>query len=384
MDPRTFKTSSAGKCLKTREQYWAFIPNPLPPRIDYTPEIISALSNADRSLGKLSGIGSQLPNPYLLIAPYIRREAVSSSRIEGTLASLGDLFYFEATKSQTPKVPDVKEVENYVRAMEYGIKLLSKLPISTRLIRKIHGVLMKGVRGESATPGEIRKSQNWIGPPGCTIINSSYVPPPVKEMKIALGELESYIHSNPIDPVLIQCALVHYQFESIHPFLDGNGRIGRLLITFFLYERGCLTHPLLYLSSFFEKYREEYYSRLLSISQKGEWSDWLIFFLKGITNQCEAALEDAGKILNLHSKYRILLGGTKKIPETAYRLIDEIFQNPVISISGLSKEWAIAFNSVKRGVLRLVEVGILKEATGRKRGKLFTAPELLDLLSEKK
>ena len=383
MDPRDFENSSAGKCIKTPGQYWAFIPNPLPPRIDYTPELISTLSNADRSLGKLSGIGSLLPNPYLLISSFARREAVSSSRIEGTLALLSDLFYFEATKSQTPEVPDVKEVENYVRAMELGIKRLSKLPISTRLIRGIHKVLMEGVRGGYATPGELRKSQNWIGPPGCTINNATYVPPPVEEMKIALGAMERYIHSNPTEPVLIQCALLHSQFETIHPFLDGNGRIGRLLITFFLYERGYLTLPLLYLSSFFEKYREEYYSRLLAISRKGEWNDWLIFFLNGITNQCGDALEDAGKILNLHSKYQRLLGSTKKIPETAHRLIEDIFRNPVISISGLSREWKISFNSVKRGVLRLVRVGILKEVTGRARGKLFAATELLDLLAGK-
>lgn len=381
MNPDDFKNSAAGKCIKTLGGYWAFIPNPLPPRIEYDQELINLLSDADRLLGELSGTGRLLPNPYLLIAPYVRREAVSSSRIEGTQASLNDLFFFEAEEQQLPKVPDVREVRNYVRAMEYGINRLKKLPVSIRLVKEIHKILMEGVRGKHATPGELRRTQNWIGPPGCTLNESTYVPPPVEEMKQSLGEWEKYLHSNPKQPPLIQCALMHYQFETVHPFLDGNGRIGRLLITFFLCEKNYLTQPLLYLSAFFDRFRDEYYSRLLAISQQGDWHGWVKFFLRGVATQSKDALTDARKILDLHTKYQNVLRNTKKIPVAAHRLIDELFANPVISIAGLSKKWDTPFISVKRGVSRLVEIGILREATDRKRNKLFIATELMKLLT---
>lgn len=381
MNPKDFQNSSSGKCIKTFKGCWAFIPNVLPPAIDYDKSLIRLLSDADRLLGELSGTGRLLPNPYLLISPYIRREAVSSSRIEGTQASLNDLFFFEAAETEEPKVPDVREVRNYVRAMEYGIERLKDLPISVRLIREIHEILMQGVRGEHATPGELRRSQNWIGPPGCSLNEATFVPPPVEEMKESLSQWEKYLHSNTDEPPLIQCALMHYQFEAIHPFVDGNGRIGRLLITFFLCEREFLTQPLLYLSAFFDRYREEYYSRLLAVSQKGDWRGWIEFFLRGIAHQCREAILDAERILDLHIEYQRMLERIQKIPETAHRLIDEIFLNPVISISGLSKRWGIPFMSIKRGVLRLVEVGILEEVKGRKRNKLFIARKLMELLT---
>jgi Fic family protein len=380
LNPKDFENSTTGKCKNIRG-YWAFVPNPLPPEINYDRELIRLLSEADRLLGELSGTGSLLRNPYLLIAPYIRREAVASSRIEGTQASLSDLFFFEAAESEEQKVPDVLEVRNYVKAMEYGLKRLKDLPISGRLIREIHGVLMEGVRGDNLTPGEFRRSQNWIGPPGCLLNEATYVPPPVEEMHQALSDWEKYLHSNPEEPTLIQCTLMHYQFEAIHPFLDGNGRIGRLLITFFLCERGYLTQPLLYLSAFFERFRDEYYSRLLDVSKKGDWCEWIEFFLRGMVSQSKDALSDAKKILALHAEYQNKLEKTKKIPESAHRLIDEIFLNPVISISELSKKWNLQFNTVKRGVQRLAKIGILQEVDGRKRNKLFIAPELMNLLT---
>ncbi|MDA2918471.1 Fic family protein [Desulfobacterota bacterium AH_259_B03_O07] len=381
MNPKEFEHSTAGRCINTLTGYWAFVPNPLPPEISYDGELIRLLSDADRLLGELSGTGRLLPNPYLLIAPYIRREAVSSSRIEGTQASLDDLFFFEAVESEVPRVPDVREVRNYVRAMEYGLERLKGLPISGRLIREIHGVLMEGVRGDYLTPGEFRQSQNWIGPPGCLLNDATYVPPPVEEMNQALSDWEKYLHSNPEEPPLIQCALMHYQFEAIHPFLDGNGRVGRLLITFFLCERKYLTQPILYLSEFFEKYRAEYYSRLLGVSQRGDWQKLIEFFLRGVIYQSKDAISDAKKILHIHADYKNKLEKTKKIPESAHRLIDEIFLNPVISISGLSKKWNLPFNSVKTGVSRLIQIGILRETEGRRRNKLFIASELMTLLS---
>ncbi|MCK4908826.1 MAG: Fic family protein, partial [Planctomycetes bacterium] len=223
MDPNIFKHSTSGKCLKTPGDYWAFIPNPLPPDIKYDEKLSFLLSEANRLLGELSGTGRLLPNPYLLIGPYSRREAVSSSRIEGTRASLSDLFFYEADEPAKPKVTDVREVYNYVRAMEYGIDRLKKMSISTRLIREIHKILMTGVKGEYATPGEFRRTQNWIGPPGCRLSEAPYVPPPPEEITKALSDWEKYFHSNPAEPPLIQGALMHYQFEAIHPFLDGNG-----------------------------------------------------------------------------------------------------------------------------------------------------------------
>lgn len=381
MNPQNFKNTTAGKCIRTLRDHYAFLPNPLPPRISYDRNLSFLLSEAGRLLGELSGTGRLLPNPYLLISPYIRREAVSSSRIEGTQASLSDLFFFEAAEPEKPRVPDVREVQNYVRAMEYGIGRLNELPISIRLICEIHKVLMEGVRGEHMTPGELRRSQNWIGLPGCTLNEATFIPPPVEEMNDALSNWEKYLHSNPKEPPLIECALMHYQFEAIHPFLDGNGRIGRLLITFFFCGRGFLSQPLLYLSAFFEKYREEYYSKLLAVSQKGDWRGWIEFFLRGVANQAREAISDANKILELHTEYQKILERTKKIPESAHRLIDEVFLNPFISISRLSNKWNRPFNSVKLGVMRLVRIGILQEMPGRKRNKIFFAPKLLDLLT---
>lgn len=381
MNPKDFQNSTAGRCINTLKGYWAFVPNPLPPEITYDKELISLLTEAHRLLGELSGTVRLLPNPYLLIAPYTRREAVSSSKIEGTEASLSDLFFFEAAELEEPRVPDVLEVRNYVRAMERGLERLKKLPISSRLVREIHGVLMEGVRGEHLTPGEFRRTQNWIGSPGCSLNGATYAPPPVEEMQVALGEWEKYLHSNSEEPPLIHCALMHYQFEAIHPFLDGNGRIGRLLIAFFLSEKGYLTQPLLYLSAFFEKYRDEYYSRLLDVSKKGNWLKWIEFFLRGVITQSEDAISDAKRIFELHDEYKRKLERTKKIPESAHRLINQIFLNPVISISELSKKWNLPFNSVKTGVSRLVQIGVLRGVGERKKNKLFVASELMRLLT---
>jgi Fic family protein len=377
-----FAGSKSGKCIKTTGGYCAFVPNPLPPPLKYDKKLIHLLSDADRQIGELAGTGRLLPNPYFLIRPYIRQEAVSSSRIEGTQTSLSDLFYFEASEQKRLRASDVLEVNNYVRAMEHGLERVKTLPVSVRLIREIHNILMEGVRGENRTPGELRTSQNWIGPPGCTLNDATYVPPPAEEMKRALSDLEKYIHSNPEEPPLVQCALIHYQFEAIHPFLDGNGRIGRLLINFFLCERGYLPQPLLYLSSFFEKYRNEYYSLLLAVSLKTDWRAWLEFFLRGIVVQAQDAISKAKKILELYGEYQRILSSSKKIPETSPRLIEEVFSNPVISISGMSKKWKVPYNSIKTGVERLVKIGILREETSRRRNKLFIAPRLMAILTE--
>ena len=381
MNQEDFRSSTAGKCIRTisRYPYWAYVPNPLPPKIEMDWELVGLLSKADITLGKLSGAGQLLTNPNLLISPFIRREAVMSSRIENTQSGLEDLFLFEADETQLPPVSDVKEVLNYVRAMEYGIKRLPELPISSRLICEIHEILMKGVRGEGATPGLLRTSQNWIGSPGCDLTDATYVPPPEQEMKQCFSDLEKYIHSDPQEPALIQCALVHYQFEAIHPFLDGNGRIGRLLITFMLLEKGLLSQPLLYLSDFFEQHRDEYYRLLLNVSQKGDWKAWFTFFLNGVRQQSEDALSTIQKLLNLQSEYRAL-GTGRKVPKSVNRLIDYLFASPIISISALSKAWKMPFPTVQRGVDYLIEKDILREITGGQRNRLFVAHEIFDTI----
>jgi Fic family protein len=380
LNPKDFENSSTGKCRKNLQGYYTFIPNPLPPGIMYNDTLISLLSRADRLLGELSGTGRILKNPYLLISPYIRREAVSSSKIEGTQSSLSDLFFYEASEIKRPRIQDVKEVHNYVLAMEEGIRLLRELPVSTRLITKLHEILMKGVRGGHGTPGELRRSQNRIGPPGCSLDEATFVPPPVDEMHSALSDWEKYVNSAAKEPVLLQAALMHYQFEAIHPFIDGNGRIGRLLITIFLCQKDSLSQPLLYLSEFFEQFRSEYYARLLAISRVGDWQGWFEFFLRGVINTAESALANAKSILSLYDDYSRLLNEAKRLPEIAHKLLDEIFMSPLISVSNLSKRWGVSFNSVKAGVTRLEQIGLLSEITGRERNKLFASKELMKIL----
>ena len=382
MNPEAFKNSTAGKCIRTitRPPYWAYVPNPLPPKIVVDWELVNLLSKANGKLEELSSAGQLMPNVHPLIKPLlIRREAVTSSRIENTQSGLEDLFFFEADQTEPSLASDVKEVLNYVRALEHGIERLRELPISSRLICEIHGILMKEVRGEHATPGSMRTSQNWIGSPGCTLMDATYVPPPVPEMKQCFSDLERYIHSNPQEPALIQCALVHYQFEAIHPFVDGNGRIGRLVIMFMLLEKKLLSQPLLYLSDFFEQHRDEYYRLLLNVSQKGDWKAWITFFLNGVRQQSEDALLTIQKLLDLQSKYRALTTG-RRVPKVVNRLIDYLFASPVISISALSKAWEVPFPTVQRGVDYLIEKGILKEITGGKRNRLFVADEIFNTI----
>ena len=381
MNPEDFKNSTAGQCMRTIREpaYWAYVPHPLPPKIEVDWELANLLSTAGTKLGELSGAGQLLPNPHLLIRPFIRREAVTSSRIENIQSGLDDLFLFEANESEPSPMSDVKEIINYVKAMEHGIKRLEDLPISSRLICEIHGILMKGVRSEYATPGAMRGSQNWIGSPGCTLMDATYVPPPLLEMKECFSDLEKYINSDAREPALIQCALVHYQFEAIHPFLDGNGRIGRLLITFMLLEKELLSQPLLYLSDFFERHRNAYYELLLNVSRKGDWKAWLTFFLNGVRQQSEDALATIQKLLNLQKQYREVASG-QRVPKSVDLLIEHLFAKPIISISELSKTWKMPFPTVQRGVGYLVEKGILGEITGGRRNRLFVANEIFNTI----
>lgn len=377
-----FKNSPSGKLIKTKTDYWTFIPNPLPPEgLDtFSADFVNILSEADRGIGALKSLSKLIPNPNLLIAPFVRKEAVQSSRIEGTQASLTDVFYYEASKEK-PKDPDVLEVLNYVKAMNYGFSRIGKLPLSLRLVREIHQKLMKGVRGDMLNPGEFRTTQNWIGPQGCTLNDATYVPPPVDEMNKLLNQLEKFLYTeDPIAP-LVKCALIHYQFEAIHPFLDGNGRVGRLLITFYLYQRGFLYYPILYLSDFFERHRDEYYDLLLGVSQSGDWEKWLKYFIRGVAEQSKAAEETGHDILNLQKNYRQLLQ-KESVPTPVFKLLDMLFVNPMVSLNGISEFLEVTWPTAKASVEQLIKLGILKEISGRKRNRIYCAEELLNIIAK--
>ncbi len=379
MEVTLFQNSPSGRLVRAVGGYWAFVPNPLPPELEWDNTLVSMVSRADLALGTLSGLGETLSNPHLLIYPFIRREAVLSSRIEGTQSSLSDLLLFEATRVE--KQRDVREVQNYVRAMEYGLKRLEELPLSLRLIRELHSILMEGVRGERAIPGEFRQSQNWIGPPGCTLNDATFVPPPVSEMMETLDQLEKFLHAHVELPPLVELALIHYQFEAIHPFLDGNGRIGRLLITLFLCQQGILTKPLLYLSAFFEHRRQEYYERLLEVSQKGAWREWIEFFLQAVIEQSGDAVQRARQLLDLQRHY-YQTSLEKGLPSTAGKLVELIFMKPVLNAKVAQEYLKVTFPAAQKAINALLDEGILTEITGGKRNKVYAAREILKILEE--
>lgn len=357
----------------------AFVPNPLPPKLNWSPELVAAVADAGHLLGRLAGEGGRLPNPHLLIRPFVRREAVLSSKIEGTQATLGELLADEAGAGVARAPDDLKEVRNYVVALEKGVARLGKLPLSLRLVKELHHTLMKGVRGDSAAPGEFRRIQNWIGPPGATVANARFVPPPPNELPACLDAWEKYLHERELPP-LMQVALLHYQFEAIHPFIDGNGRVGRLLITLFLLERGLLPSPLLYLSAFFEATRRDYYDLLTDVSRRGEWEPWILYFLRGVAHQARDALDRVERINTLREKWRHSLASKQTRPIMA--LLDRITGNPFVTTGGASKELDVAFTTAQRAIDWLVRYKILKQTDDAQRGRLYVAQALLDILDE--
>ncbi len=363
----------AGRFVKQIEGYTAFIPAPLPPDppVAMDPELACLLSEADRAVGRLDGVATVLPNPDLFVAMYVRHEAVLSSQIEGTQSSLDDVLQFEidATGKELPK--DVAEVVNYVHAMNHGLARIRQLPLSLRLIREIHEKLMAGVRGGERTPGEFRRSQNWIGPPGCALTNATFVPPPVHEMQTALDNFEKFLH-DASQPVLVQCGLAHAQFETIHPFLDGNGRVGRLLITFLLCERNVLHRPLLYLSLFLKTHRSEYYDRLMAVRRDGHWEGWLEFFLRGIVEVSRSATETARAILHLRETHRQWIGDRLAgRAALGTRLLDYLFEQPIVSVPLVEKRLDCSFATANKLVEQLVELGLVREMTGWQRNRRY-------------
>jgi Fic family protein len=333
------------------------------------------LSDADWALGRLDGIATVLPNPDLFVSMYIRQEAVLSSQIEGTQSTLEDVLQFEIDSKGQDFPKDIEEVVNYVGAMNYGLERLKTLPLSLRLIREIHSKLLAGVRGSNRTPGEFRTSQNWIGPAGCTLANATFVPPPVHEMQVSLDNLEKFLHADDL-PLLIQCGLAHAQFETIHPFLDGNGRVGRLLITFLLCQKRALERPLLYLSHYLKQNRAEYYDRLTSIRTNGDWEGWLKFFIRGIHQVSREATDTARNILKIREGHRELLNerlSKDKLAATPYDFIflEYLFEQPITTVRMAEQRLNCTFVTAGKVVDRFVKLGLLEEVTGFQRNRRF-------------
>jgi Fic family protein len=380
MNPAKFRKEGAGRLLKIGQEQWAFSPNPLPPQLEVTWELAERISDADRALGELAGVARTIPNPHLLIEPFTRREAVLSSRIEGTQATLTELFSAEAGARKEGPSEAVREISNYVHALEYGLKRLKQLPVSLRLIKELHERLMKDVRGKYFSPGEFRRAQNFIGPPGCKLENATYVPPPIPQMKEALDRFEKYLHeSRRVLPPLVRLSLIHYQFEAIHPFWDGNGRVGRLLITLLLCSEGLLPQPLLYLSAYFERNRKEYYRLLLDISQTGNWMDWLRFFVNGVSEESRDAVARSNQLLVLRQEYRGTLQA-QKVPGRTLELMENLFKEPVITVAAARELLKLTTRSAQQNVDRLLQAGILKEITGKKRYRVFVAQRIIQIV----
>ena len=373
-------STRAGRYIQQTTGYRAFIPAPLPPEpsVAFDGELLTLLSQADRDLGRLDAIARLLPNPDLFVAMYVRHEAVLSSQIEGTQSTLEDVLAFENPDHSAAESPgDVEEVVNYVRAMNHGLaRLADGFPLSLRLLREIHAELMQGVRGGDKTPGEFRRSQNWIGPAGSTLAHAAFVPPPPHELPTALGELENFLHQHRQQlPLLVRCGLAHAQFETIHPFLDGIGRVGRLLITLLLCEDGALSRPLLYLSVFLKANRAEYYDRLSAIRSQGHWEPWLKFFLRGVSVTARAATQTAQDIVSLQAAHRAQLTGHAR----ALTLLEHLYRHPLVNAKTVAKITQSSAPTAIKLLQTLEQKGLLREITGQGRNRVYRYQPYVDL-----
>lgn len=379
------KRVRAGRYVNQPPGYRAFIPARLqpPPELDLGGTLRGSLSQADYALGRLDGAVLTLPNPDLFVFMYVRKEAVLSSQIEGTQSSLQQLLTAEARLADPGAPGDVGEVVNYVRAMNYGLARLAELPVSVRLIREIHAELMRGVRGGRLAPGELRTTQNWIGPSGCTLREAVFVPPPPHEVPEALADLERFLHTDPAPPPLVQLGLAHAQFETIHPFLDGNGRVGRLLITFLLTERELLGRPVLYLSHYFKRHRAEYYERLQAVRDAGDWEGWLAFFLRGVAEVSREATATAAAILRMREDYRARI--TERLGRAAgngHRIMDRLFDHPIVTVGQVRRWLDVTPAGANNLVNRLAAIGLVREITGYARNRRFRFDPYLRLFEE--
>ncbi len=379
------ESTRTGRYIQQDSGYKAFIPAPLSPnpQIDISDDLQAKLSEAENVLSRLDASIQTLPNPDLFVFMYVRKEAVLSSQIEGTQSSLHDVLAAEAQILDPYRPRDVAEVINYIDAMNYGIDRLAELPVSVRLIREIHARLLAGVRGSNLTPGELRRSQNWIGPAGSTLAQASFIPPPPQELVQALSDLEHFLHAEDEIPTLIKIGLAHAQFETIHPYLDGNGRIGRLLITFLLCEQGLLKKPVLYLSYYFKYHRQAYYDHLQAIRQQGDWEGWLVFFLDGLAQVSVQAAETARKITELREMQRFkIMENFGRVVGNGLKVFDYLFQHPLVSVEQVKTVTNTSFPAANELIKKFVESEILSEITGNKRHRRYQYTAYLRLFDE--
>ena len=373
MDPSEFHAPGAGKIVTSPEGYAAFVPAPLPPRISYTKDLVLALSRADAALGELSGVGGELPDPQLLDASFKRQEALCSSRIEGAQVSLSDLYLDQVGAArQTVAREHLREVRACISTLRFGVELLREEPLSLEFVKALHERLLRGEVGGARTPGEFRTSQNWLGPPGATMATATYVPAPVDQLPEALAAFEQFLQERGRLPDLIQCAMLHAQFESIHPFVGGNGRLGRLLITLFLIERERLTRPLLYLSAFLEGHRDEYYALLQRVRTHNEWTPWLTFFAVGVHETAERATRQARALIRHYERDR------EKVKGHALRLADELFRTPAMTVPEAKRILEVTDPTARRAVRELEARGLLAEWSEKRWPRVYLARHVLD------
>ena len=380
MKPSDLSPDAPGRLVPVDGTGWAFVPHPLPPVLAIDWELAGLAADATGSLGELAGLMRAMPNPHLLYAPFVRREAVLSSRIEGTRASLQDLVVHEAGGAQAGRSGDAPEVANYVRALEHALARRASLPVSLRLLREMHALLFEGLEAARLAPGEFRRSQNWIGRPGSSLLDATFVPPPPDALDGLLSDFETFLHQDGPLPPVVRLALIHYQFEAIHPFLDGNGRIGRLLILLLLVEWQLLPGPALVLSAYFERTRREYYAHLLSVSREGTWHAWLRYFLGGIVAESRDANRRSRALIELREDYRARVVQDTRSPGSALRILDGLFEVPALSIPATATALGLTQRTVQLQVARLEALAILRETTGRLRDRIFIAPGIIDIV----
>lgn len=383
MDIEEFESGASSGTLESYKGYYAFNPNRLPPSIDFGLEIMGALSDAQQSVSELKGVGRTVDNPRMLIRPFMRQEAVLSSRIEGTRAELSDVYAYEAGKEgfiRESHRGDTREVVNYVSATERGLRELSENELDLELIKKLHEILLKNVRGEKKSPGEFRDGRNYIAPRGADIEDSRFVPPPAHMVPYQMENLLEFIQADDDFPPLIKLGLIHYQFETIHPFWDGNGRIGRLIITLLLCKWGLLNEPFLYTSAFFNRHRRSYVNHLYNVSANNEWKEWLKFFLNAIETQADEAYVRSKELMDLKNEYRELY--QDKTSRTHLQLIDHLFEKPFITVNEAKEVLNVSYQAANNTVSTMVDDGILVETTGKKRNRRFEAIEIYDILSQ--
>jgi Fic family protein len=377
VNPERYQATMFGSVKRTigRYGYFAYFPQPIPRSVEVAMPSVSLLADAEAALGRLAGAGRLLPNPHFVARPYLLREAVSSARIEGTQTDVQEVLDAVATEAE-PNA-DVEEVVNYIRALDVGIELASRVPLGVRVIRTMHEILLAGVRGRERQPGELRRSQNWIGAPGATPETAIFVPPPPEELGDLLADWERFANLEDGMPALVCAALLHYQFETLHPFLDGNGRLGRLLIVFYLITRGRLPAPLLYLSPYLEERRDEYFACLQGVRERGDFDAWLRFFLRGVEAQANDAVARAERLLDLRERYR---AATTTLRSQAASLVDLVFETPVLTTRLVETRLSVARPTALRLLSQLEDLGILTEIeTGARGRRRWIAREVLDM-----